>query len=384
MRSSTDFGPDPEMKSHTGCCPLYLPDPSAAWNTATQRIGCWLRKCFNKALACLLLATLSGNLLADEPLAVPRCQVLPLPEHQVSFQIDGVEKSRWHFGGQYPRPFFYPFCGPSGASLTRMGHPGAQNHDHHRSVWLAHHDVGGIDFWSDHTDSRVRQKHWYCYSDDDNEAVMASALAWVDGEGKPLMEQDLVAALIPLDEGEHALEIQITMRPPTESGSVELGKTNFGFLAVRVAKTISVYFGGGKLTSSEGQEGEQAIFGQRARWMDYSGPIAVGSGPNRQMAVEGITYFDHPSNPRYPTHWHVREDGWMGASLCMHEGLTVTASTPLTLRYLLHAHRGAYSYNRAETIHRRFAQRPGFQIAAATERHQQYEVKRKAKTDTGR
>ena len=37
---------------------------------------------------------------------------------------------------------------PSGATLTRIGHPGAENHDHHRSVWFAHHKVNGLDFWS--------------------------------------------------------------------------------------------------------------------------------------------------------------------------------------------------------------------------------------------
>lgn len=316
-------------------------------------------------------------LLAEEPFAFKRCELLPLPEHQVSFQVDGVEKTRWHFGNEYPRPFFYPFNGPSGTSLTRMGHPGAENHDHHRSVWFAHHDVGGTDFWSDRTEGRVRQKHWYCYRDGDDEAIMACLSGWYDGEGKELMEQDVVAALIPMDGGEHALEIQITMRPPAKAESVELGKTNFGFLAVRVAKTVSVHFGGGKLTNSEGQQGEPSIFGEPARWMDYSGPVATGRGLDRKMVIEGITYFDHPNNPRYPTHWHVREDGWMGASFCMHEGLTITKDAPLTLRYLLHAHNDFYDHTKAQSVHDAFAKRPGFQITKSSKRHRQYEVARK-------
>ncbi len=330
-----------------------------------------------RVLALFLSLSLAGALLAEEPFTLKRCELVPLSKHQVSFQIDGVEKTRWHFGNGCPRPFFYPFNGPSGTSLTRMGHPGAENHDHHRSVWFAHHDVGGIDFWSDRTEGRVRQEHWYSYRDGDDEAVMASLSGWYDGEGKELMEQDVAAALTPMDDGEHALEIQITMRPPTKVESVELGKTNFGFLAVRVAKTVSVHFGGGMLTNSEGQEGEKSIFGKPARWMDYSGPVAVGRGSDRKAIIEGITYFDHPENPRYPTHWHVREDGWMGASFCMHEGLTVTTDKPLTLRYLLHAHSGAYDHAKAQSVHDSFARRPGFQITKAARPHRQYEVKRK-------
>ncbi|MCH7919421.1 MAG: PmoA family protein [Planctomycetes bacterium] len=76
------------------------------------------------------------------------------------------------------------------------------------------------------------------------------------------------------------------------------------------------------------------------RWMDYSGPIAVGEGPDRKSTVEGVTYFDHLSNPRFPSYWHVREDGWMGASFGMHEPFTIHRDKPLVLRYLLYAHAG--------------------------------------------
>lgn len=333
-----------------------------------------MRRMIQLCIACCLL--FPTTLHAEEPFALKRCEILPLPEHQVSFQIDGVEKTRWHFGAEYPRPSFYPFNGPSGTSLTRMGHPGAENHDHHRSMWFAHNSVAGVDFWSDNTDSQVRQKHWYAYNDGDDEAVMASVCGWYDGSGKELMEQDVVAALIPMDNGEHALEIQITMRPPASEQSVELGKTNFGFLAVRVAKTLSIHFGGGSLTNSEAQQGEPEIFGKPARWVDYSGPIAVGTGPERHAVVEGITYFDHPANPRYPTHWHVREDGWMGASFCFQDAYTITPEAPLTLRYLLHAHGGAYDQAKAQAVHDAFAKRAGFVIAKSARPHCQYEVGR--------
>ena len=49
---------------------------------------------------------------------LPRCQVVPLADHQATFTVDGVERLRWHFGSAYPRPFFYPLVGPSGAILT--------------------------------------------------------------------------------------------------------------------------------------------------------------------------------------------------------------------------------------------------------------------------
>lgn len=303
------------------------------------------------------------------PARIPRCQVVPLDGHQVAFRIAGVERLRWHYGTEYPRPFFYPLIGPSGASLTRMGHPGAPDHEHHRSIWFAHHKVLGIDFWSDNTPARVRQKQWLAYQDGDDEAIMAVRLGWYDGhDPQELLEQELVAAVRPGENGETFLEIQTTFRPRSES--LEFGKTNFGFFAVRVAKAISEHFGGGRLTNSEGKTGEPAIFGLPARWMDYSGETVEGT-------VEGITFFDHPSNPRHPTCWHVREDGWMGAAPCLQEPLVTTREKPLTLRYLLHAHRGGAEAERINAVAKAFGETGPYEVSRATVKHTQFQVQRK-------
>jgi hypothetical protein len=99
-----------------------------------------------------------------------------------------------------------------------MGHPGAPNHDHHRSVWFAHHKVLGIDFWSDLTEARIRQQHWLCYQDGDKEAVIAMLLGWYDGhDSKELLQQEVVAAVLPGPDGETFLELQSTFTPVAES-----------------------------------------------------------------------------------------------------------------------------------------------------------------------
>lgn len=302
------------------------------------------------------------------PATFPRCVIVPLPDDQVSFTIDGVERLRWHAGTNAPRPFFYPLLGPSGLPLTRMGHPGAPNHDHHRSIWFAHHKVLGIDFWGYTSPARIRQLEWLAYHDGEEEAVMGVKLGWFDGhDPKPLMTQDVIAAVRPLENEETLLEIQTTLTPTADM--IELEKTNFGLLAVRVAKSLSAHFGSGQITDSEGRVGEPAIFGQRAAWMDYSGPI-------RPEVVEGITFYDHPENPGHPTHWHVREDGWMGASLCFAEGRVITKAEPLRLRYLLHGHRGGADAVRARQVGQQFADRSAFTVAKAKVKHEAWTISR--------
>ena len=317
------------------------------------------------------------------PYRLPRCQIVPLAEHQVSLQIDGNERLRWHFSDEYPRPYFFPLAGPSGQPLTRMGHPGAPNHDHHQSIWFAYDKVLGISFWNNNSAATIRQKNWLCYEDGDKEAVMAVQLGWYDGhDPAELIEQELIAILRPGDSGETLLELQSTFRPRAES--LEFGRTNFGFLAVRVAKSISAYFGGGQLTNSEGVVGEPAIFGHPARWMDYSGPVPAADSPrivdapSRKSVTEGITFFDHPGNSETgaPVHWHVREDGWMGASPGMHGPIMTTQAQPLVVRYLLHAHGGAVNPERANTIAADFAHRRPYGVRKSTVRHHSFEIER--------
>ncbi len=286
----------------------------------------------------------------------PRCLVTPLPNHQVSFSIDRIERTRWHYGREYPRPFFYPVVGASGESLTRMGHPGAPNHDHHRSLWFAHNDLMGHDFWSENTTCRIEQQEWFCYEDGDEEARMAVGLRWVDGhDPKPLLRHELYVSIIPGKEsGEFCLELQSNLI--ADADGIEFRKNNFGILGIRVAKSISTYFGGGKLTGSDGREGEPATFGEPNRWVDYSGPVLPAGATEPFM--EGLALIDHPTNPQHPARWHTRADGWFGPSLSRMDAVLLQKDQPLIVRYLLYVHRGSVNPSAVNEIANAFAAKP--------------------------
>lgn len=284
------------------------------------------------------------------PYTPARCQIVPLTDDRISFQHDGVEKAVWNWAKRHPRPHLFPLAGPSGRSVTRMGHPGDASHDHHRSIWFAHRDVAGVNFWEDRPTNtqQIRQENWIHYQDGDAEALAAVRLGWFDAHAVKLMQQDLLLVWRPWPaRGECEVELQSAFT--TALDPLTIGKTNFGFLAVRVAKDISAIYGGGRLVNSEGVGGEKAIFGKPAKWMDYSGPM-IGD------AWEGITYFDHPSNPHQPTSWHVRDDGWMCASACMNEAIALRKGETLSLRYLLHVHAGDLNAKAAAARHAAFAE----------------------------
>ncbi|MCS6851848.1 MAG: PmoA family protein, partial [Gemmataceae bacterium] len=305
---------------------------------------------------------------------VPHVQIVPLADDQVSFQVGGQERLRWHAAPRYPRPFFFPWIGPSGRSVLRLGHPAAPDHGHHRALWWGHRDIGGVNFWEERGGSQqIRQETWVHYQDGHDEAGMVVRLGWFDSHKVRLLEQELIAVFRPLEKGESWLELQTTFTPATEQ--LPIGKTNFGFLGLRVAASISAQYGGGRLTSSEGGVGEQALFARPARWMDYSGPMVADA--SRGMLWEGITWFDHPANPRHPPPWHVRDDGWMSAAFCLNEGYTFTAKAALTLRYGLHLHAGPLDRDQAEQRRRAFAASAGWEVVAS-ERPWRVRLRRKA------
>jgi len=308
---------------------------------------------------------------------IVRCEVVPLPDDRFSFRIDGREVTAWHFGGGLKRPFLYPVNGPqSGESLTRMGHPGAPDHDHHDSVWFAHNKLLGINFWGNSSSAQIRQLQWLAMEDSDDAARAAVRLGWFDGhDPQPLVLQDLIIEVRPMAHGEYTIELSSSFTPRAEE--IEFQQTNFGFLAVRMARSISAVFGEGKLTSSMGAVGEKQLFDKTAAWMDYSGPMPVRSADGkRASSVEGITLFDHPRNPGHPVSWHVRDDGWMGPSVCHAGPIVVKKTESLQLRYLLHVHAGEVDAERSNNVQREWAALGAPGVKKSTKPHHHFEFTR--------
>lgn len=267
---------------------------------------------------------------AESPEPFPRVEAVPLPNDQASLQIDGVERLRLHYAARHDRPFWYPLIGPAGRPVTRMTHPhDPHGHRHHQSIWIAHHDVNGMTFWSGQTGTRILCERVEAFDDGPDAAAVTIRNRWLDPDKRTVLTETRTTRLRPLPDRESLIEITLVFT--ASHGPVTFGKTPFGFLGVRVAKRMGVHDGGGTIRNDQGGVNEKGVFWKPARWVDYSGRVAA-------KTVNGITLMDHPANPRHPTYFHVRDDGWMGTSFCLYEPYTLEKGRTLRLRYALYVH----------------------------------------------
>ena len=303
-------------------------------------------------VSCLAVCLIGADARAQEaPVSrkpVPRLQVVPMPYDQASFQRDGVELTRYHFGGGLDRPFLFPVNGPSGRSLTRMGHPrDPEGHSHHNSVWITHNDIDGVSFWNDHGKGKIEHRRIVRYEDGGERSSLVAENDWIVDGTKVLLKEKRQVTVLLLEKSEWLMVIDMELKA-VEKG-VTLGKTPFGMIGVRMAKTIGVHDGGGTIRNSEGGVNEKEILWKRARWVDYSGAIT-------NETIEGITLFDHPKNPNHPSFFHVRNDGWMGASLTFDGPRRIEPGKALRLRYGLYVHGDMKAADAIEGQWKRFAE----------------------------
>ena len=226
----------------------------------------------------------------------------------VKVTIDGKEFTTYHFlagdDKNFHRPFAYPVYAADGAAMTSdqiVTNP--KEHPHHRSFWVSHGDVNGVDHWA-HKGHKQRHLGFDKAEGD----TLVERLEW-EGEtaqATPLLNEVRTLRFFALEDGTRGIDLTVALTPV--KGDVTLGDTKeAGLVAVRVNPQIGTDKGAkGKLTNSAGATGEKAIWGKPADWCDESGTI--------DGKPYGVAIFDHPDNPRHPERWHTREYGLHAAN----------------------------------------------------------------------
>lgn len=217
----------------------------------------------------------------------------------------------YHCGPYVPRPFFFPLFGPGGKAVTRSypmkDVPGeAKDHPHHRSFWTAYGEVNGTDDWSEAPGKHGFIRHGKFEKIESGPVFggFTAAAQWQAVDGKPLLEERRSLRVYHVGPDFRLFDYEVHLS--AAHGDVHYGDTKEGgILAFRVATTMDGNKGG-KMENSAGQTGEKAVWGKRAAWLDYSGPVAG--------ETLGIGMMDHPGNLNHPCYWHARDYGLVGTN----------------------------------------------------------------------
>ena len=271
-------------------------------------------------------------------------------EFKAAVTVDGNLFTEYRYGHFVCKPYLYPVLTPDGQRLTR-GYPAekfeGETDDHywHRSIYVCHGLVNGCNLWDEHLDhGAMLQRGQPAVGIVDNSAEIDGIVDWFGPEGQRLLEERRTIAIRahgPLRILDHRSEFR------ARYGEVVFGDTKEGgLLAIRVASSMDAAQGG-RIANSEGLvyegKGEEETWGKAAQWVDYSGPVANGDH-------WGITVVDHRSNPRHPSHWHVRGYGLFTANpFGLHDftgddevdgSLTIDSGGAEVFRYRLIIHPG--------------------------------------------
>jgi hypothetical protein len=296
------------------------------------------------AVACVALAI--SALGADGQVSISK------KEDRLRVEIDGELFTEYRFQGA-PHVYFYPLIGPGGAHMTRH-YPMQQDsegedhdHHHHRSLWYSHGAVNEIDFWAETPKAGkiVHDKFLDVKSENDS-AVIRSANKWIAPDGNVTCTDERLFRVYARPKKERLFDFEVTLFAGDKA--VVLGDTKEGTMAIRLAETMRVTPNksnagktNGHIVLSTGVR-DKETWGKQAAWCDYYGPVGD--------KIVGVAIFDHPSNPRHPTSWHVRDYGLFAANpFGIHDfekkpagtgDLKIPAGKSVTFKYRFYIHEG--------------------------------------------
>jgi hypothetical protein len=201
------------------------------------------------------------------------------------------------------KPYFYPIFGPGQKRMARR-YPfetvegESHDHPHHRGLWFDHGEVNEVDFWSEGPNAG-KTKH-VKYEEVQSGPIYGyfrSMTDWLKKDGTKVCEDLREVKVYNTREG-RVMDLSVTVK--ATDGPIVFGDTKEGSMGMRVPDSMRFKGGDGHILSSAGLK-DDATWGKKAAWVDYSGTV--------EGSPMGVTMMDHPENLRYPSTWHVRDYG---------------------------------------------------------------------------
>ena len=221
------------------------------------------------------------------------------------------------------KPYLMPLRTASGIQITRS-FPVANKvtaddqktrsfEPHQRPLYFGHGNINGLNFWAEkafsgYYNSHVQQRYGSMsliqveqMTAGASKGTLLARFNLLDAAGQPIAEETQSFTFVG-DERTRIIDCQFIVN--ANHGPVTFGDTKEGTFALRLGAELSAPHD--HMVNSAGAEGERAIWGKPADWVEYSGIV---SGKPVSVAV-----FESPKSFRHPTTWHARAYGLLAAN----------------------------------------------------------------------
>lgn len=250
---------------------------------------------------------------------------------------------RYRFNTDRRKPFFHPVRTTRGVLLTCFE---PWDHWWHRGLWFSWQFINGVNYWEEDIDDGTPKGSLQFVSP---EAVLLAPEAagivthynYIPPEGGAVMEDRREISIgLPRPDGHYVMDWKLSFTALADvvidrhAITPERDWGGYSGLSWRSARSMGKF----QRLNAEGQAHDDTQH-QRAAWVDLTGHSDGG-----RDLVGGIAFFDHPSNPRYPSYWKTfGQDGfgYINPAFVMMEPYPLAAGMSLDLRYRVLVHDGA-------------------------------------------
>jgi len=308
---------------------------------------------------CLAPTLMVGLVFAVSAVAAGEAVEVVQKGQRVDVTVGGKAFTTYFFPSDVAKPYFQPLRTAQGTIITRdfivgntlppehMKDPGIEPHQ--RPMFFGHGNIDGIDFWGEaafpkYSDDSVFGRATFRKLEEirggpDSGSLRAS-FELADPNGRVIADETQ-SYVFGGDTDARWIDCEITV-VANHGSDLTFGDSKEGTFGLRLAKELNSP--PGRMVNSAGAEGEKAIWGKRADWVDYDGVI--------DGHMLGIAIFDSPKSFRHPTYWHARGYGLFAANPfgikeftrdpAQDGSTTIPAGQSLTFRYRVLIHEGTY------------------------------------------
>lgn len=252
------------------------------------------------------------------------------------------------------RPYLHPLHGPGGGPVLTQDRP--TDHPWQHGVFTGLLDVDGLDFWHERRapaerQGTIRLERVADLIGDGASVSWRATSAWIGPDGGRRLTETQAFGVRRGQASFYLIDLLWTLRAGRD---LVVGRYDYGGLAVRL-----VTHPDREHLNANGDRGADASE-QRAPWCDVSAPFDGGDAWTADDKLAGswygVTVFDHPQNPTYPTPWRVDAQGLINPCPSLAGDWTIGEGEEVSFVYRLVVHADRADSEMLDRLHEEFAE----------------------------